>query len=289
MDAAIAFRDDMQASYGPLDLLPIPDGSIRRFHVPGDKVGTLNGWYLLFPDGIASGCFGSWKEGCSHTWSSRKPADYLEAQLIRQRIDEAKRQREAEQHHRNQNAAEQANRLWRGGTPPDWQHPYLKAKQIKPHGLRQSGDVLLVPLNYAGQLVNLQRIHPDGNKRFLYGGMVKGCYSPLGNIEAGQPLYVCEGLATGASIHEATGHAVACAMNAGNLLPVGQYLQRRRADTVLIIAGDDDRQTEGNPGRTAANKAATALGCGVVFPSWPDDAPLTLTDFNDLATWRAEQ
>ena len=37
-------------------------------------------------------------------------------------------------------------------------------------------------------------------------------------------LVVCEGFATGASIHEATGHAVAVAFNAGNLLPVAQAL-----------------------------------------------------------------
>jgi putative DNA primase/helicase len=276
MEPVIPFRDAMQAVYGPLDWLPIPDGSIRRFHCPGDKAGSSNGWYLLFADGIASGCFGSWKEGTTRTWSSRKPTDYLESQLLRQRIEEAKRQRVADQHQRQQSTAEKANRDWHKATAPDPLHPYLISKQIRPHTLRQSGDVLLVPLYYAGQLVNLQRIYPDGSKRFMPGGMVKGCYSPLGSIKDGQPLYVCEGFATGATIHEDTGHPVACAMNANNLLPVGQYLQRQHPDAVLIIAGDDDRKTDGNPGRTAANKAAVALGCGVVFPVWPEGAPMEL-------------
>lgn len=79
-------------------------------------------------------------------------------------------------------------------------------------------------------------------------------------------------------------------MNAGNLLAVGQYLQRRYPDAVLVIAGDDDRRTEaegkGNPGRTAANHAADMLGCGVVFPPWSGDEPLSLSDFNDLHQWR---
>ncbi|MGH8436477.1 MAG: hypothetical protein ACRERX_18835 [Pseudomonas sp.] len=68
MDCVISFRDALQNVYGPLDWLPMPDGSIHRFHVPGDKSGTHNGWYLLFADGIPSGCFCSWKIGASRTW-----------------------------------------------------------------------------------------------------------------------------------------------------------------------------------------------------------------------------
>ncbi|MDT4875053.1 hypothetical protein FQZ97_1103950 [compost metagenome] len=64
-------------------------------------------------------------------------------------------------------------------------------------------------------------------------------------------------------------------------------LRTRYPDAKIVLAGDDDRQTEGNPGRTAANAAATAVGGLVAFPDWPADAPLTLTDFNDLANWRA--
>ncbi len=286
MDCVIQFRDALQAAFGPLDLLPIPDGAIHRFHAPGDKQGSLNGWYLLFLDGIASGCFGSWKAGTSHTWSSRKPADRLEAQLISQRIEQAKRQREAERHQRQQAAAEYANRQWCDARRADPAHPYLVAKGIKPHALRQSGDVLLVPLTRDGVLVNLQRIKPDGDKRFLYGGMVKGVCSVLGIIASGKPLYLCEGMATGATIFEETGAAVACGLNAGNLLTAGQRLQRQHPDAVLIVAGDDDRMTDGNPGRTAAIKAAAALGCGLVFPEWPTNAPQFLSDFNDLRQWR---
>lgn len=283
----LGFLETMRATFGDLSFMPKDDGAIHRFHVPGDKAGSINGWYVLYQDGIPSGCFGSWREGGSHTWSSRKPADTLEAELIRQRIEQAKRQREAEQHQRQQATAEYANRLWRDARRADPDHPYLIAKGVRAYALRQHGDVLLVPLTFGGQLVNLQRIKPDGAKQFLFGGMVKGCCSLIGTITPGQPLYLCEGWATGATIHEETGHPVACAMNAGNLLPVGEYLRRSHPDAVLIVAGDDDRLTEGNPGRTAAVKAAAALGCGLVLPQWSDDAPLNLSDFNDLANWRA--
>lgn len=286
MDCVNLFRDTLQNVFGPLSWQPIADGSIHRFRVPADKPGTLNGWYLLFADGIASGAFGSWKAGDSHTWSSRKPADRMEAQLITQRIEQARRQREVEQQQRQQAAAEYAQRLWRGAGSADPAHPYLSTKGVPAFALRQLGGQLLVPLTRGGQLMNIQRIWPDGTKRFLPGGMVKGACSPLGSITAGQHLYLCEGWATGATLHATTGAAVACAMNACNLLEAGQRLQRQHPDAVLIVAADDDRQTTGNPGRTAATKAAAVLGCGLVFPDWPTHAPPTLSDFNDLRQWR---
>lgn len=283
-DATILFRDALQTVYGPLDWLPVPDGDIHRFRVPDDKPGTLNGWYVLYLDGIASGAFGSWKAGGTHTWSSREPHNNREAEQVRQRIEQARRQREAEQHKRQLKAANLAQRWWRDARRADPGHAYLIAKGVRPHGLRQRGDELLVPLYSGGVLVNLQRIALDGGKRFLFGGRIKGTYSPLGRITPGKPLCVCEGWATGATLHE-SGYTVACAMNAGNLTPAALALRTEYPDTEIIIAGDDDRQTEGNPGRAAANAAAAACGGLVTFPEWSADAPLTLSDFNDLAAW----
>ena len=283
-DATILFRDALQAVYGPLDWLPVDDGIIHRFHVPGDKSGTLNGWYTLFADGIASGAFGSWKAGGTNTWSSREPHNNHEAEQVRQRIEQARRQREDEQRKRQLKAANVAQRWWRDARRADPDHPYLIAKCVRPHGLRQRGDELLIPLYSSGVLVNLQRITTNGNKRFLFGGRIKGAYSPLGRITPGKPLCICEGWATGATLHE-SGYTVACAMNAGNLKPVALALRAEYHTAEIIIAGDDDRQTEGNPGRAAANTAAAACGGLVTFPEWPADAPLTLSDFNDLAAW----
>ena len=283
-DPAILFREALQSVFGPLDWLPDPDGTIHRFHVPGDKSGTLNGWYTLFADGIASGAFGSWKAGGTNTWSSREPHNNHEAEQVRQRIEQATRQREDEQRKRQLKAANVAQRWWRDARRADPDHPYLIAKCVRPHGLRQRGDELLIPLYSSGVLVNLQRITTNGNKRFLFGGRIKGAYSPLGRITPGKPLCICEGWATGATLHE-SGYTVACAMNAGNLKPVALALRAEYHTAEIIIAGDDDRQTEGNPGRAAANAAAAACGGLVTFPEWPADAPLTLSDFNDLAAW----
>jgi putative DNA primase/helicase len=286
IDATILFRDALQAVHGPLDWLPVPDGTIHRFRVPYDKSGTLNGWYVLYLDGIASGAFGSWKSGGASTWCSREPVDALEAAQIRERVDQARRQREAEQHRRQQQTAEKANHCWRNARRAAPDHPYLTAKGVRSHGLRQRGADLLIPLYLDGRLVNLQRIAPNGAKRFLPGGRVKGTYSPLGIIEPGSVLCICEGWATAASLHQHGGYVVAAAMNAGNLIPAAMGLRSRYPGQPIVIAGDDDRLTDGNPGRTAANAAAAAVGGQVAFPEWPEGAPNHLTDFNDLANWK---
>ncbi|MBU2013219.1 MAG: toprim domain-containing protein [Gammaproteobacteria bacterium] len=289
-DAVLLFRDVMAAAFGPLDFLPIPDGQIHRFQVPGDRAGSRNGAYALYLDGIASGWFGSWKANVWQPWSSRRPVNHLEDKLVTQRIEQARRQREAEQHQRQQVAAAEAVGLWAVAEPADPGHPYLVRKGCRPHALRQLGYVLLAPLYLGRQLVNLQRIYLDGTKRFLPGGRVTGCYSALGRLEEGKRIFICEGWATGATLHEYTGAAVACAMNAGNLFAVGDRLRLAYPDNQLVMAGDDDRKIEaegkGNPGRNAATKAADALGCELVFPKWSGEEPLELSDFNDLRQWR---
>jgi putative DNA primase/helicase len=285
-DAAILFRDALQAVYGVLDWMPEPDGHIHRFRVPEDKPGSLNGWYVLYLDGIASGAFGSWKAGSASTWCSREPVDAREAAQIRERVELARRQREAEQRQRHERAAAKANNWWRNARRASPDHSYLVAKGVRSHGLRQRGAELLVPLYLDGQLVNLQRIAPDGEKRFLFGGRIKGTYSPLGIIEPDSVLCICEGWATAASLHQHGGYVVAAAMNAGNLLPAATALRARYPDQPIVIAGDDDRLTDGNPGRAAANTAAAAVGGQVAFPDWPEGTPDDLTDFNDLANWK---
>lgn len=199
----------------------------------------------------------------------------------------ARHQREAEQSQRQQQASEYAGWRWKNARRPNPTHPYLTAKQVRPHGLRQHQDELLVPLYLDCVLVNLQRIGADGGKRFLRGGRITGCYSLLGSITPGCRLYVCEGWATGASIHESTGSPVACAMSASNLKSVAMAVRAKYGDLIdLVIAGDDDRQTPSNPGRAAAMAAALAAGALVTFPDWLADAPPSLTDFNDLHCWR---
>jgi putative DNA primase/helicase len=109
---------------------------------------------------------------------------------------------------------------------------------------------------------------------------VKGCYHAIGKPTG--KLIVCEGYATGASIHEATGHAVAVAFNAGNLSAVALALRAKYPKLQIIIAADDDSQTDGNPGMTEARAAALAVSGLVAVPDFGQNRPDKATDFNDL-------
>ncbi|WP_052321236.1 toprim domain-containing protein [Pseudomonas fluorescens] len=220
--------------------------------------------------------------------------DLLAEEVARQRYarqcEQRKQQDDEKMRAKWEQAAARARCDWALAGPADLNHPYLARKRIKPHHLRQLGSELLVPIYWRGELVSLQRIKVNGNKLFLQGGRITGCYCLFGRIEPGVELFIVEGIATAATLHEQTGKPVAAAMNAGNLLPAGLELKHSYPDAVLIVGGDDDRakEVEGKPntGKVAAVHAAAMLSCGYVLPAWPEDAPRHFSDFNDLAVWR---
>lgn len=207
------------------------------------------------------------------------PAEKLAYQ---RRMEALRRQHDAEQRQRHAEVALAAETRWKAAAPAG-SHPYLSAKGIQPHGARiEAGHTLLVRMSDVhGHIHNVQSIAPDGVKRFMPGGRVKGLYCPIGRPSG--RLVVCEGFATGATIHEDTGHAVAVAFNAGNLLAVAKSLRAKFPCITLVIAADDDWKTEGNPGLSAATDAARAVGGLLAVPNFAGlDRGEKDTDFNDL-------
>lgn len=205
-----------------------------------------------------------------------------ERQASQERFKAREAQREAEEAAKHQAAAAEAARRWQDAQPSTG-HPYLSAKGVQAHGVRSDGaGGLLVPMrDTAGNLHSLQTIGVDGFKSFLTGGRVTGCYHAIGKPK-GSTLIVCEGYATGASIHEATGQAVAVAFTSGNLEAVALALRAKFPALKITTAADDDHQTGGNPGITKATEAAQAVGGCVAVPVFPPGRPDKATDFNDL-------
>lgn len=258
------------------------DGQRHRFRVTGDKAGSENGWYVLHLDGVPAGAFGCWKRGVSATWCAKSASVMTDAerQALHERMEASRRAQEAEQSRVRAECKAKAERLWNEAAETvSADHPYLGAKGVKSYGLRQLRDALVVPVRAdAGGLVGLQFIQPDGTKRFLTGTPKAGSYHRItGSMER---VLICEGYATGASLHEATSCAVAIAFDAGNLLAVATTLREKLPDAVLVLCADDDRQTEGNPGKTKAWAAALAVDGLMVVPEFPAGAEGT--DFNDL-------
>ncbi len=175
-----------------------------------------------------------------------------------------------------------AEKAWHESTPADPDHPYLKRKRVQPHGIRQLEDGhLVVPLRLGGMIFNLQTIAPDGTKLFLKGGRKSGCYLSIGT-RPDTCLILCEGYATGASLHEALQLPVAVCFDAGNLVQVAPIIRRQFPRCNLILAADNDSQTPCNPGVTYATKAAAASAGSVIYPTFDSRCP-DGSDWNDYA------
>lgn len=266
---ALSMLDAMRSvALGPFkDIDLVPDGKLRRYRVEGDKAGSANGWFVLHSHPILAGAFGSWKTGESHNWREvrDRPPTRQEREQLRQAMQAAQSARVVEQAAVHEQARQKADRLWQRARPATNMHPYLERKRIAAIGIRRLRDMLLIPARDAGgTLHTLQFIGPDGAKRFLSGGRIAGCYYAMGR-PAGV-LLLCEGYATGATLHQATGHAVAVAFNCGNLPAVARALHAKFPALRILVCADDDARTPGNPGVTRAQDAARAVGGAVVVP-----------------------
>ena len=270
----------------------IIDGKFHRFstnHASSDTAG----WYVLNQDGdIVYGGFGDHRSDLKVGWSSK---DETRMSLSERKKYDAEKIRifekaKSEKEKINLDAAKNAERIWNEATQANSEHPYLKRKAVKAYGLKQSQrdgfDVLIVPLKDIHKKIwSLQWIYPDQRKLdkiFMKNGRISGLFFTIGD-----PTYervVCEGYATGASIHEATGYCVHVAFNAGNLISVAKTIRQQHNESKIFIAADDDYRTEGNPGLTKAKEASELVEGVLVVPIWTTDTRGDKdTDFNDLA------
>lgn len=261
----------------------IDNGQIQRFSTNG-KRGNKDGWYVLHSDGIPNGLFGCWRTNIEKSWQANidRPYSPEEAEYLKNQTDQSFKQRKIERENAINQAKLRAISIWNKSTEAT-DHPYLIKKGIKPYIARQFGKAVVVPMHHDEELITLQFIDEEGNKQFMKDGPVAGSYSLIGSITESATVYICEGYATAASIHEATSHPVVIAFNSGNLLKVAQIFREKYPNHSLIIAGDDDFQNEGNPGRKSATEAAEATQSRLIFPTFTEPRQPHQTDFNDMA------
>lgn len=150
------------------------------------------------------------------------------------------------------------------------EHSYLKSHSLSMvgcFGLRVDSDGwLVVPVMLGKSIISLQRISPDGDKKFWFGASVKGGYYLIDRSTAVLTV-ICEGLATGLAIYSATPTSrVYVGFNAGNMAKL-----KIQVTGLAVCAGDNDHETQArigrNPGADAAMAAANVFGCGFVMPT----------------------
>jgi putative DNA primase/helicase len=279
----------MESGMAPPEV--IDPGVWHRFPGNGKCPSNRSGWCLMFEGGLG-GCFGDWSSGLSETWKSKqnKPYSRTDRVAFARRAEAARKRAEIERRTRQADAATRATAIWKSAKLATCSHPYLNQKRIHPHGAKLHKDALTLPItDFAGNLSSLQFIGPNGRKRLLSGGCKRGRFIYVaGDMTDFHHIIICEGWATGCTLAEDSPAAlVLVAIDAGNLKPVALATRRRWPYAELVIAGDDDRLTAGNPGATKVKAAAIASNALLALPQWSEDAPEHLTDFNDLAVWRA--
>lgn len=281
----VIFSPDLRSAFEHAGL-PFPDcdpeaGRIVRFSTNG-RNDDCAGWIRVFEDQNGA-IFGDWRTGDNFVWQRERegqPRDAADLAEIRAKADAARKAAEAEREQGYQEAARKAAATWQAAEPAT-AHPYLERKGIAAHIARERGGWLVIPVcDQAGAVQSVQSISASGQKLFLPGGRMAGGRCWIGEATEAGPLVLCEGFATGASIHEATGWPVCVTFTAGNLRPVACDVREQFPRAKLVICGDDDRATEGNPGRTKALEAAKVVQGIAVFPTFASDQG---SDFNDMA------
>lgn len=164
------------------------------------------------------------------------------------------------------------------------EHPYLVKKNIPAFsGMKVDKDNnLLIPVrNGEGVVTSIQIIAPDGKKKNLANGRIKGgryeflsATNELKNI-----IVVSESVGSGASVNIATGYCTFCTFGTDNLGVIVAELRRLNPNARIIIAADNDCESSDNPGVMTATQVGMRNGCSIAIPE-PIDGKST--DFSDV-------
>lgn len=257
----------------------IKDGEIHRFSTK-ENVGDKSGWYIFRSGQFESCTFGCWRSGVQTTWHEKgaKNISHQDLKIMQDKIKKNQALFVIEAAKKHSEARQKATQLWAEATFDGVNNNgYLFKKGVKPFGVKVLNDTLVIPLTDGNNLTSLQFVKADGEKKFLSGGQVKGCYFKIG--EQKEVVFVCEGYATGASIHEATNECVFVAFNAKNIIEVSKKIRASFPYLKIVIAADDDLN---KVGIKSATEAASLTNATVKIPIFGETRPIDATDFNDL-------
>lgn len=199
-------------------------------------------------------------------------------------------------------------------------HAYFVRKRVyKNYGLKQDrfGNLLMPLFDINEKFWSLQRIFPNGNK--MIGALLSNEQKKNGekllakkrgnffiisddmdlynknsaklNIEAllkYNKIYICEGFATAASVHEACKMPVIVGLDVGNLEFVVQDFSARFCNIHIIIAADNDVKKEKESGFNIGKEKAMQIknnfkSVSICIPNFNDKEIYSgCSDFNDL-------
>jgi phage/plasmid primase-like uncharacterized protein/KaiC/GvpD/RAD55 family RecA-like ATPase len=252
----------------------IMDGQLHRFKTGGNKTFDKSGWYSAHIDGFPTLVFGDWRQGIEQTFKANIGRKITVAEEMENlaRIAKAKSLRDEERHKKNEIAASTVETIWETGAEATTEHPYFKKKGIQPHGAKVTGDGrLMLPLyGDDGKLSTLQYIDAEGNKIYHPGGATKGKFAIIGTVDTDGPIYIAEGFATAATIHQEMSRPCVAAFSASNLVPVTEIIRSKFGiGQEIVIVADNDKS---GIGQRYAEQASAKYGVRYVMPDIDGDA-----------------
>ena len=234
----------------------IPDAPGRFIRFDVRKRGDKAGWCVYY---VNAHCvvarYGSWLTGQHFEWINKDKKE-ISPEIRKEKAESRRRAEEARRAEQDKIAVEAAD-LYASLPEASEEFPYLVRKGVRNHGglLRYDaegdymGPHIVIPLfNIEGEIRSVERIYPDGRKRFYPGGEKKGCFCVIGKLK--DRAFLCEGYATGASIYEATDIPVVVAFDCHNLKPVADAL--RDKVKLICVADNDAKESGANPGLECA-------------------------------------
>ena len=223
----------------------------------------------------------NYRTGDEQRWRAtgiRDTRSEAEIQKARQEAEQLRAEDTRKRAEKEERIAAWAQAKWERCSPVD-RHPYLERKGVQGHGLRvdEKNRLLVRMRDLDGKLWSLQSISENGEKHYTAGGRKQGLHTLIGAYDPDKPLVFAEGFATAATVHEATGLAVAVTFDSGNLKPVAKAYRERHPFQSLIFAADNDhhlplRASPGglplpDVGREKAGEAALGVNGSLLFPN----------------------
>ncbi len=236
----------------------------RWLRFPGIGKGRANrsGWCRVITPTLA--IFGDWSSGIRQVWRDDSHIDDKRS-LEALRDAQARERRFAAEQSRNQSAAAR-NAHEMVSDADHGTHPYLARKGFPALiGLTHQGKLLVPVLDFDRypNIITVQLIAEDGEKKFMLGGRAKGGVYRLGVPAArARRVLICEGYATGLSLDAAAhmlpgAHSTLVCFSAGNL----ELIAGKLPESIdALVCADNDKSGTGE-------RSARRTGRKWVMPS----------------------
>lgn len=247
-----------------------PEGKWLRFPGIGKGRSNRSGWCRVISPTMA--IFGDWASGFRQVWHDDSHTDDKASQQALRDAQARERRFAAEQSRKQSSVANDAHHLVSDSDHST--HPYLARKGFPDLiGLTSAGNLVVPVLDFERypNILTVQLINEDGQKKFLPGGRAKGGVYRLGVPAArARRVLLCEGYATGLSLDAAVhllpgSYCVIVCFSARNLELIASIIPESM--DCLVCADNDASRTGEESARRTGRKWIMPIDVGT---DWND-------------------